>query len=150
MVQGILDDGLFRTGWAPEGGLQSWITAQARINFGEALGPGQDRNPGIVEFLDGRVTPRLLLDLDLLANGAKQVELLHLEAERDQGRLRGTLARDGRCGRLAHGGHLLQMDVVVHPGMASHRWFVKLLPATRCHYFGRNLGSSPQHLSNCC
>jgi hypothetical protein len=82
--------------------LESQVGSQARLDFHQPMSSGQQADQGIIELLGWRMLHRLLLDLHLSADRAKQVELLHFHADGYQRRYRAKMARR-HCDRLVHG-----------------------------------------------
>jgi len=107
-VEGVLHNGLLRAGVAPEGGLQSRVWPDTPIDLHQALDPGEQGDEGIVELVDGRIAHRLLRDVDLLADGAKQIQVVQVHTQGGEACVgRAALHhRDRRLlpsGRLRHG-----------------------------------------------
>ena len=88
-IQGVLHHRLLGTARASEGVLQGDIGPQARIDLHQAMGTSQQTDEGIVEFVAWAILDRLLRNLDLLSDRAKQVQFSELDAK---GRQTGTTA----------------------------------------------------------
>jgi hypothetical protein len=107
-VEDVLLNGLLSAGVAPEGGLQSRVWPDTPIDLHQALDPGEQGDEGIVELVDGRIAHRLLRDVDLLADGAKQIRVVQVHTQGGEACV-GSAAlhhRDRRLlpsGRLRHG-----------------------------------------------
>jgi hypothetical protein len=82
---------LLGAGPPPKGGLQRRVRAQPPIDLDEAVGPGEQSNERIVEFVDRRVAHGLLRDVDLLADGAKLVEVPQMHPQRRKASVRGAV-----------------------------------------------------------
>src|SRR5712692_981113 len=83
-IQRVLHHRLLRTTAAPESSLQAHIGSQSRIDLDESMGPGQDADKGIIEFVAWPILDRLLSNLHLLCNWLKEREVGQLDANGSQ------------------------------------------------------------------
>ena len=141
-IQGFLHHRLFGAGRAPKGPLQAWVSSQARIDFHQPVGSGQQADPGIIELVSRRMLDGFLPNLHRGADRAKQIELTQLHS---YGCQTGSRAKMGRraCDRLVHGDAPPNEIFFISSLAMEHRHsFGKLFKGLRtCCYFGRNLGS---------
>ncbi len=90
-IQRVLHHRLLGAGRAPEGRLQRRIGTQPSIDLDQALRTGQQGDEGVVELVRGGVAHRLLRDVDLLADGAKPIEVLQMHAQGGEAGVRGAV-----------------------------------------------------------
>jgi hypothetical protein len=107
-IERVLDHRLLGASAAPTGGLQRGIGTDTPIDRDEALRASQQGDDRRIALVGGRVADRLLGDLHLLADGAKQIKLLQMHAEGGATGVGGAALhqRDRRrlsSGRLRHG-----------------------------------------------
>jgi hypothetical protein len=124
-IQRLLHHRLFRTGGASKGQLQARISSQTTVDFAQPVCSSQQTDKAIIQFFDGRLLDRLLGNVDPLANGAKDIQLVQLHSDRCQARSGGKMARRFRD-RLVHDGSPLSVrEHTSERGMAHHLSFGK-------------------------
>jgi hypothetical protein len=100
-IQRLLDDRLFRTCASAKGEAQAWISSQAAIDFYQPMGSGQQADQGVVQLVSWCMLHRLLSDLHLGADRAKQIELTRLHSYGSQRSSRAKMVRRA-CDTLVH------------------------------------------------
>lgn len=80
-VKRFLDDRLFGTRGAPKGALQGFISVHSGVDLRETVRAGKNRDEGVGQFFQRRVTHRLLFNLDVCSDGVKELQRANLDAE---------------------------------------------------------------------
>jgi hypothetical protein len=94
-IQRVLHHRWLGTGGAPKRRLQRRIGTPPPVDLDQAVGAGQQGDEGVIERVGGAGADGFLGDVDLLADGAKQVEMLPMHAEGRQ---------TGVCSAVLHRG----------------------------------------------
>ncbi len=92
-IERLLDDRLLRTCASAKGEAQAWISAQARIDFDQPMGSGQQADQGEVSLVGWRMLHRLLSDLHVGADRTQQIELTQLHSYGGQRSCRAKMVR---------------------------------------------------------
>src|SRR5439155_7025510 len=124
-------------GWLAERSKQSRIGPQPLVDLDDPAHARQTGDEDGIQFVDRRVTHRLLRDVHPLTNGSKQVDFFQLEAERRQTGARRASTDRVRTARLQHWGYsFCWASNLQHGSYPFPNYLIPGLPAHRAASLG--------------